>query len=88
MTHKCNLCGKEMMPVDDINVRGFLIRGFRCECGNEHNGITATVCRSGDNFSLRLPKVITDLYRLDTGLKLPIKTSPGGIRIKIIKEKI
>lgn len=37
MTHKCNLCKKEMLPVDDINLKGFLIRGWRCKCGNKHS---------------------------------------------------
>lgn len=37
MTHKCNVCGKEMKEVSDINLKGFVIRGWRCECGNEHS---------------------------------------------------
>lgn len=43
MTHKCNLCGKEMRPVDDVEIKGIKelsdkkIRGWRCECGNAHS---------------------------------------------------
>ena len=37
MTHKCNVCRKEMKIVNDIELKGFLIRGWRCECGNEHS---------------------------------------------------
>ncbi len=105
MTHKCNICGKEMTPVEDINLKGFLIRGWRCVCGNEHScpddvdnivryfkaikkGIEATVYKSGNSYSLRLPKVIVDLCRLNAGLKLPIETESGSIRIKIVREKV
>jgi len=35
----------------------------------------------------RLPKVIADLYHLNTSLKLPIETEPGGIRLKIARRK-
>lgn len=43
MKHKCNICGKEMKLVDDIEIKGIKelegkkIRGMRCECGNEHS---------------------------------------------------
>ena len=37
MTHKCNICGKNMKEADDIDLKGFLIRGWRCECGNMHS---------------------------------------------------
>jgi hypothetical protein len=43
MEHKCNSCGKEMHPVDDIEIKGIKeiegkkIRGWRCRCGNEHS---------------------------------------------------
>lgn len=36
MTHICNLCGREMLEVSDIMLRGLTIRGWRCECGNIH----------------------------------------------------
>lgn len=26
-----------MIVVDDINLKGFMIRGWRCKCGNEHS---------------------------------------------------
>jgi hypothetical protein len=26
-----------MKYVDDLDVKGFLVRGFRCECGNAHS---------------------------------------------------
>ena len=32
---KCNSCGKPMKKVDDIDIKGFQIRGWRCRCGNE-----------------------------------------------------
>ena len=105
MTHKCNVCGKEMREVSDINLKGFVIRGWRCECGNEHSnpedvdnivkyfkalkkGVEATVFKSGNSISVRLPKVIADLYHLNTSLKLPIETEPGGIRLKIVRRKV
>jgi hypothetical protein len=43
MKHPCNLCGKPMAPVGDIEIKGIQelagrkIRGFRCACGNEHS---------------------------------------------------
>ena len=37
MRHPCNLCGKEMKEVDDLELKGFLIRGWVCSCGNEHS---------------------------------------------------
>ena len=43
MKHKCNLCGKAMRPVEDIEIKGIQelagkkIRGWRCACGNEHS---------------------------------------------------
>ena len=105
MMHKCNICGKEMNEVNDINLKGFMICGWRCECGNEHsnpedvdnivkyfkalkNGVEATVFKSGNSISVRLPKVIADLYHLNTNLKLPIETEPGGIRLKIARKKM
>jgi organic hydroperoxide reductase OsmC/OhrA len=36
MAHICNLCGREMIEVSDIMLRGLSIRGWRCECGNIH----------------------------------------------------
>ena len=37
MKHKCNVCGKEMQKVNDIELYGFKIKGWRCKCGNEHS---------------------------------------------------
>jgi hypothetical protein len=43
MKHPCNLCGKPMAAVSDIEIRGIRelagkhVRGFRCSCGNEHS---------------------------------------------------
>ncbi len=37
MTHNCNVCEREMTEVDDIDLQGFKIRGWRCECGNTHS---------------------------------------------------
>lgn len=43
MKHTCNLCGKSMRPVGDIEIRGIrelagrMVRGWRCACGNEHS---------------------------------------------------
>jgi len=37
MAHKCDVCGKRMREVDDIDLQGFLIRGWRCACGNAHS---------------------------------------------------
>ncbi|SNQ61261.1 AbrB/MazE/SpoVT family DNA-binding domain-containing protein [Candidatus Methanoperedens nitratireducens] len=48
----------------------------------------ATVYKSGNSISIRLPKVIVDLYHLNTNLKLPIETEQGGIRLKIMKRKV
>lgn len=48
----------------------------------------ATVYKSGNSISIRLPKVIADLYHLNTNLKLPIETEQGGIRLKIMKRKM
>ena len=103
--HKCNICKKEMKAVDDINLKEFVIHGWRCECGNEHsdpedvdnivkyfkalkNGVEATVYKSGNSISIRLPKVIADLYHLNANLKLPIETEPTGFRLKIVKQKV
>ncbi len=36
MIRICNLCGREMLEVNDIMLRGFTIRGWRCKCGNVH----------------------------------------------------
>lgn len=36
MKHKCNICGKEMKEVSDIDLKGFRVSGWRCTCGNEH----------------------------------------------------
>ncbi len=64
-------------------VKGFVKRGWRCGCGNEHSnpedvdnivkyfkalkkGVEATVFKSGNSISVRLPKVIADLYHLNT----------------------
>ncbi len=105
MVHKCNICGNEMQEVDDINLKGFEIRGWRCECGNEHSkpedvdnivryfkavkkGLEATVYKSGNSISIRLPKVIADLYHLNTNLKIPIETELGSIRLRIAKRKM
>jgi len=35
----------------------------------------------------RLPIVIADLYHLNTSLKLPIETEPGGNRLEIVRRK-
>ncbi|MFU8767333.1 MAG: hypothetical protein ACNA7I_06680 [Candidatus Methanoperedens sp.] len=102
--HKCNICKKEMKAVDDINLKGFVIHGWRCECGNEHsdpedvdnivryfkalkNGVEATVYKSGNSISIRLPKVIADLYHLNANIKLSIETEPTGFKLKIVKQK-
>ena len=37
MTYKCGICKKEMTHVSDINLRGFLIKGCRCECGQTYS---------------------------------------------------
>ena len=37
MMHKCNICEKEMTEIDDIDLKGFKIRGWRCGCGNTHS---------------------------------------------------
>ena len=37
MTHNCNVCEREMTEVDDIDLQGFKIRGWLCECGNTHS---------------------------------------------------
>ena len=43
MSHKCNLCGKQMKAVKDIELdnieqlKGMMIRGWRCRCGNSHS---------------------------------------------------
>jgi hypothetical protein len=39
-------------------------------------GVEATVFKSGNSISVRLPKVIADLYHLNTSLKLPIEKEP------------
>lgn len=105
MTHKCNICRIEMQEVDDINLNGFEIRGWRCECGNEHSkpedvdnivryfkavkkGLEATVFKSGNSISIRLPKVIAELYHLSINLKIPIETELGSIRLRIAKRKM
>jgi len=50
-------------------------------------GVEATVYKSGNSISIRIPKVIADLYHLNSNLKLPIETEPRGIRLKIFKQK-
>jgi hypothetical protein len=89
-----------MKEVDDLELKGFKIRGWRCECGNEHSspedvdnivryfklvkkGVEATVFKSGNSISVRLPKVIADLYRLDAKVKLPIETETNEIILKV-----
>lgn len=43
MRHTCNICGKEMQVVEDVEIKGIKelagkkIRGWRCSCGNEHS---------------------------------------------------
>ncbi len=37
MRHKCNVCGKDMKAIEDIELYGFKIKGWRCRCGNEHS---------------------------------------------------
>ena len=37
MTHKCNICKKEMLSVDNIKLKEFLIKGWRCDCGQIHS---------------------------------------------------
>ena len=39
MTYKCGICKKEMTHVDDILLKGFLISGWRCECGQTYSDI-------------------------------------------------
>ncbi|MDP2765938.1 MAG: hypothetical protein Q8O41_00575 [Candidatus Methanoperedens sp.] len=51
-------------------------------------GVEATVFKSGNSISVRLPKVIADLYHLNTNLKLPIETELGRIRLKIVRRKM
>ena len=33
---KCK-CGKKMEEVDDLDLKGFLIRGWRCSCGQAYS---------------------------------------------------
>lgn len=92
-----------MKEVEDIDLKGFMIRGWRCECGNEHSnpedvdnivryfkalkkGVEATVFKSGNSLAVRLPKVIADLYHMNTNFKLSIETEPAAIRLKIKKK--
>ena len=44
-------------------------------------------CYQSILYMARLPKVIADLNHLNTSLKLPIETEPGGIRLKIVRWK-
>jgi hypothetical protein len=37
MTYKCGICKKEMLPVDDISLKKFLVKGWRCECGQTYS---------------------------------------------------
>lgn len=37
MNHSCNLCEKQMYEVNDIEIKGFMTRGWRCKCGNVHS---------------------------------------------------
>lgn len=37
MTHKCNICGRDMKEANDIKFEGRTIRGWRCRCGNAHS---------------------------------------------------
>ena len=32
---KCGVCGKKLKKVDNIELKGFKIRGFECSCGHE-----------------------------------------------------
>jgi hypothetical protein len=50
------------------------------------NGLEATVYKSGNSISIHLPKVMPDIYHLNTNLKLPIETEQGGIRLKIVRK--
>ncbi len=36
MPHKCNICSKNMKPVNDIDLKGFKVSGWKCSCGNVH----------------------------------------------------
>ena len=33
----CDQCGKKMKEVDDQEIKGFMIRGWRCSCGQEYS---------------------------------------------------
>ncbi|MBU4223528.1 MAG: hypothetical protein KKA10_18225 [Euryarchaeota archaeon] len=52
---------------------------FLCRC------LRSPSCYPVHIYMARLPIVIIDLYHLNTSLKLPIETEPGGIRLKIVR---
>ena len=96
--YKCNICGEEMEDVDDIEMGGFLIRGWRCSCGNEHGNIEdageivryyrkhkkfkAKVFTSGNSVSIRIPKTVANVLRLKPKEELEIEAKKGKLILK------
>jgi len=77
MTHKCNLCEKPMLAVDDIEIKGIRelegtkVRGWRCKCGNEH-------CSSDDI------DVLVEYYKiLRSGVKVTLFKSGNSWAIRL-----
>ena len=100
MGHKCNICGEEMAEVEDLKLKGFKVRGWRCECGNEHSnpedvdniikyfkavkkGLVASVYKSGNSISVRLPKPVADIFHLKPATKLRVETEQDEIILKV-----
>jgi len=77
MTHLCNLCGKPMRAVDNIEIKGIRelagakVRGWRCRCGNEH-------CNSED------VDVLVEYYKiLRSGVKVILFKSGNSWAIRL-----
>lgn len=88
-----------MERVDDINLKGFKIKGYRCKCGNEHadineidrivkllkafkKGLRATVFKSGNSISVRIPKAVVEVFELKPKKELMIEVQERGIILK------
>ena len=74
MVHKCNLCGKKMKDVNDIDLNGFNIRGWRCSCGNEHS--------NPDD----VDKIVKFFRYLKTNREIKIFKSGNSLAIRIPKQ--
>ena len=71
--HKCNICGEEMEEVSDIELGGFLIRGWRCSCGNAHSNAED------------VGELVKYFRQYKKGFKAKVFTSGNSVSIRIPK---